>query len=100
MRLRRELDLDRVARPDLAALYDDAHHPRLADQLAVGIAVEDRLHQPRRDLVELGAWVAQPLEVDDRLASQAQARTRREGEQLYAARGHVFAHLAGRDLEA
>lgn len=37
--LRRELDPDRIAGPDRAALGDDPHHPRLPDQPALGVPV-------------------------------------------------------------
>lgn len=56
--LRGELDRDRVPTPHLAALQHYAHDARLADEHAVGRAVEDRVHQPGLDAVELGAGVA------------------------------------------
>ena len=60
------------------AVSDDAHDAGLADQVALGVAVEHGGHQPRLDAVELVARVAQAGDLDDRLVAEAQARPGRQ----------------------
>jgi hypothetical protein len=74
--------------------------PALAGQVAVLVAVQDGRHQALLEMVELDARVAQPGHLHDRLRSQPQAGTRRQREQLDAARRDVLPHAAGGDVEA
>jgi hypothetical protein len=74
MRLRRQLNPDRIAGSHLAAGDDDAHDTGLANQVAVLVPAEGRRHQSRLDAVQLGARVAQAGHLDDRRAAETQPR--------------------------
>ena len=84
MRDRRELDRDRVAGGDVAAALDDRHDARAADQVAVGVAVEDRLLESGREGVELFAGIAEAgqLQHRARLVAQVEQRSERQREQV------------------
>src|ERR1700730_11114984 len=58
VRGRRQLDLDRVARTDVAAGQHDAHDTGFADQLAVRVAPQERGGQAGLETVELLAGIA------------------------------------------
>ena len=47
----RELDVDQVARPDIATGNDDTHDAGLADEATVVAAFQGRLHQPSLNAV-------------------------------------------------
>src|SRR4051794_10168295 len=100
VRLRRQLDADRVAGPHLAAGDHHAHDPRLADEPALGVAVERRVEEPFLDPVQLAAGIAQARHLDDRLAAEEEPRPAREPEQVEPAREDVLAHPPRIDLEA
>ncbi|GAA2464258.1 hypothetical protein GCM10010405_55770 [Streptomyces macrosporus] len=93
MRSVRQFDLDRVAGAHHAAGPDDAHHPGLADDVAVLVAADDLLRQARPEVLDPEAGVAQSGELHDRLAAEAQQRARGRAEQVDAAGGDVLAEL-------
>ena len=84
IRLRRQLDPDRVAGPDLAAGDDDAHDAGLADQIAVLVSTEGRCHQPRLDAVQLRARVSQARDLNHGLGSQTQSGPSGQRQQIVA----------------
>src|SRR5690348_7851298 len=94
---RRQLDPDRVAFADLAALQHDPHDPGLADQVAIRIARQGRRHQPGLQLVELAARVAQAGHLNDRILAQMEPRPGRQPEQIDSLGRDVLAHLPGGD---
>lgn len=99
MGYRRQSDQDRVGRANLAAGNDDAHNSRFADQVSRRVAIHDRRRQSRLMVVELAARIAQSGNFDHGLGAHAQASSTREREQINPARGDVFAHDAGADIE-
>lgn len=92
MRSGRKLDGDAVSRLQDPAVQNDRHHPGLADQVPVRVAIEDRRHQTWLDPVELGAGVAESGQFDSRRVSQAELGSGREAEQVDAMGGYVLAH--------
>jgi hypothetical protein len=97
VRLRWQLDADRIARPDAAAGDDDTHDAGFAKQVAVLVAFQGRCHQSRSDAVELGARIAQVGDFDDRRLPETKARAGGQPEQIDPARGDVFPHLTCRN---
>src|SRR5215468_4404509 len=94
-----QLHLDRVAGPHRPAGQHDRHDAGLAHEPAARVALEGGLHQARGDPVELGARIAEAGHLDQRALAQAEARARRQGQEIDAASRDVLAHLAGDDAE-
>lgn len=95
----RQLDRDAIAGAHISPRDDDGHHPRLADQTPLGVAVHCRLHQPVGEPVELHARVAQPGDLDDGVGSEPQAGAARHTEQVDTSGGDVLPHVSRPDLE-
>src|SRR3954452_23615180 len=100
VRLRRELDPDRIPGPHLAAVEDDPHDAGLADEIPLRVPPQDRRHQAGLKVVQLDARIAQAGHLDHRRLAQVQPRTGRQPEQIEAAGGDVLPHRPGRDVEA
>lgn len=98
MRRRREVNHDGVAGTDLAAGDHDPHDAGLADQAALGVAIEDGVHQAWLKVVQLLAGVSQAGNLDHSLADR-EPGARRQGQQIEAAGGDVLAHVARPDPE-
>jgi hypothetical protein len=94
-----ELDREPVARPDRPAAQDDGHDSGLADQPALGIAVEHRRHQPGLIIVELLARVAQPGHPDLGFPAELEDRVDRQRQQVEALGQDILAERAGADVE-
>ena len=52
MGFRRGFDADRVAGFDVPASQDNPHNPRLANEIAFSIVVEDGCHQPLLKIIQ------------------------------------------------
>ena len=100
MRLRRQLDADRVARPYIAAGQHDGHDSGFADEAAVLGTLQGRPHQTWLNAVQLGAGVAQTGHLDNRHVAETKARAGRQPQEIDTAGRHILAHLPGRDGEA
>lgn len=100
MRTGRQFHLDDVAWLDAAAGGDDGHDARLAHEAAVRGPIEDRLHEPASEAVDLHARVAQPGDLDARFPAEAQARPARQREKVDPGGGDVLAEVAGPHGEA
>lgn len=98
MRRRREVNRDGVAGTDLAAGDHDPHDAGLADQAALGVAIEYGVHQAWLKVVQLLAGVSQAGNLDHGLANR-EPGARRQGQQIEAAGGDVLAHVARPDLD-
>lgn len=100
MRLGRQFDDDGVAGRDRAVAQDDGHNAGLADQVALGVAVEHGREQAGAKGLDLGAGVAEAGHGDDGLGPEVQSRAARQTKQREPARREIFAEVAGREAEA
>lgn len=100
MRLRRQLDRDRIPRAHRAARDDDRHHPRLQDDPIPRPALDRRHLQPRLPAIELETGRAQPGQLDDRGIAEPQPRARRQRQQVDPRGGDILPHLARRHGKA
>ena len=96
----RQFDDDGVAGRDRAVAQDDGHDARLADQVALGVAVEHGREQAGAKGLDLGAGVAEAGHGDDGLGPEVQPRVARQTQECEAARGDVLAEVAGCEAEA
>jgi len=85
---------------DCPGVRHDPHYAGLADEVAVGVAVQHGLHESTVDSLELQARVAQPGHLDHGGVAEVQACTGGQGEQVDATGGDVLPHLPGLDREA
>src|SRR5262249_53282076 len=83
----------------LTAGQYDAHHARLADELALRIAVQYRFQQARLEAFELRTGIAQASELDDRLRPEVQPCTCWQMQQVDAARRDILPHLPSPHVE-
>ena len=93
-------DFDRIARSDIAAGEDDRHDACAADEVAGVVAVEDGLHEAGLKIVELAAGVTQACDFDECGFAEAELGARWKRQDIEAARGDVFTHVARSDGEA
>src|SRR5262249_2765032 len=91
--LRGKLDADEVIGAYFAASQNDAHDTRLANEVALCIAIQDGCQEALLKVVQLGAGVAQAGHLDHCLIAQVEARAGRQAKQIDAARGDVLAHI-------
>lgn len=90
----RPLNGDSVTGAKDASGQNDRHDAGLADFGAIRGSADTGLHQTRMQSVQLHAGVAQSGYLDDGSRSEVQPRPQGKPQQIDAAGGHVFAHLA------
>lgn len=100
MRSGRQFHGDPVAGADRTACEDDRHDTGLADEIAVGVAIEHGRPESLLEFIQLPAGVAQPRDLDDRLIAEREPRAARQGQQVDPAGRDVLPHLTGGDREA
>ena len=91
VRFQGKLDADPIAGTGFARGENDGHDPGLADEAALGVAVEDGLHEAGLEPVDLGTWIAQAGDLDDGAVAKMEPGAGREAEEVEAARGDVLA---------
>ncbi len=88
-----ELDGDFIAWPDSAARDDDAHNPRLANQLSLRSATKHCCSKARLKLVELFTRIAQPGDFDYCGVTNVKLGSGRQSQKVNIARSDVLADL-------
>ena len=100
MRRRRQLYLDRHARPHLAAPADDSHDPRLSHDLTVRTSTEDGGKETGAKVLQLHARIPQAGELDDHFGTEPESSANREAKEVDSACRHVLAEIARSDRES
>src|SRR3954452_7500300 len=95
MRLRRQFNPNAVSWPNIAASDDDAHDPRLADEIAIGVPVQRCRHQSLLEAVDLDARIAQAGDFNDSAVAEMQPSPARQLQQVDTRGGDVLAEIAG-----
>lgn len=95
----RKFNAHRISAAHLPSRADDAHDAGLSHQLTRLRAVQHGIQQTGLEGIELGTWISQPREFDDRFAAQVQQSARREIQKREPARGDVLSELAWTDRE-
>src|SRR5690349_1852301 len=90
MRNRWQRDLNEVVRRHDPAFQHDGHHTAFAHQ-PIRRLNGHFFKQPRLEIFDLLAWIAQAGDFDDGLRTELKAGTLRQAEQVHAARDNVFA---------
>lgn len=99
MRQRRQFDSDRVVRLYHATCKNDGHDARLADQFAIGGAVQHSIQKPGLEILYLGAGVAQAGRFQNDFIADPDQRALGQTQQIDTARGDVLAKVGGRNIE-
>ena len=80
MRDRRQFDRYLVARSYHAVGHDNCHHADLANQSAISVMIENSIHQPRNETVQLGAGISKTGQLDYGAIAKFQIRACRQRE--------------------
>ena len=100
MRLRRELNRNRIARTHLATGEHHPHHTGLPNEIAPLVAIQHRSEQPVLELVQLSAGIPKPGDLHDGRVGQPEPGAGGQSKQVEPARSHVLAHITSRNREA
>ena len=96
MRVRRQIDLDIVARADLTPIQDNRHDSDFANDGSLDVTIQCRGHQAGHEAVELDTGISKSCDLDESRPPETQARTGRQREKINAARRDVFSHIPRR----
>jgi hypothetical protein len=99
MRFGWQFDLNLIASLHDTIRKNHTHDPGLANQIAIGIVIQNRSHQAGLEAVKLQAGIAQSGDLEDGL-TDLQFCSDRQREQIQTTGGDVLAHLARSDLKA
>jgi len=100
VRLGGKSDVDPISGRDFSARDDDAHHASLADHHAVLIPHGYSREQTGLVAIDLNARIPKPRNLDYGVAPNMKPRSHRKRQEVDAARGDVFSHLAWLQLES
>jgi hypothetical protein len=90
-----QLGVDFVIRPDFASCEYHTHDSCLADKVAFFVAAQDGGEEAGLEVIDLGARVAEASDFDGRICTDSKDRSPWKSEEVDAASGDVFTHLAG-----
>jgi hypothetical protein len=100
VRFGRQINADPVTGLNLAAGEDDSHHACLANEIPVGIAIEDGREQSGLEVLDLAAGIAQSGDLDDGRTPDSQPRAGRKREDIEPPRRDILAEITGLDMES
>ncbi len=92
-------DIDVIACCHDSASQNNTHYSDPSTRFSVLVTARDRFFQATLELIELSARIAEPGDLNSRVAANVQNRTSRESQQVYAGRRNVFAHVGGGDIK-